>query len=268
MTAALKQEDIGFQANLYESKNPTRNWLHNERRDWVNSRLDTLSGANTTYLEIGIGCGVYTKKMANTGKVVAVDINESFVLAASHICGVEAEVADICVGPIAHAKADIALCSEVIEHVPDSPAALRNIYLSLKPGGALILTTPNSFSTTELVARLLAFRPVVKFARMVYGESVDDLGHINRLTRGALRKQLRNAGFEIVEQDNVALYLPAIAEFGGVPAVRFAKWLANLFRKSSVLSHLLWTQCWVVRRPNSPLENQSDSNGYLRRKNA
>ena len=33
--AELRQEHIDFQSNLYESSNPTRRWLHNARRNWV-----------------------------------------------------------------------------------------------------------------------------------------------------------------------------------------------------------------------------------------
>lgn len=265
MTSSLKQADIGFQANLYESKNPTRNWLHNVRRNWILRRLDELSDKDATFFEVGIGCCVYTEILAKRGPVFAVDINESFVAAANRIPDVEASVTDICSDglPIA---ADIALCSEVLEHVPDSASALKNIYSSLRPGGHLILTTPNSYSTVELVARLLKFKPVVAFAKFIYGESVDDLGHINRMTRGALEKQISAAGFEVIAQDNIALYLPGIAEFTGGTGVSIAMFLSKKWRNSPVLSHLLWTQCWVLKRPEHHIPAfLRKSSAYLRK---
>ena len=37
---------------------------------------------------------------------------------------------------------DLVLCSEVIEHLDDQPAALRNLSAMIRPGGRLVLTCP------------------------------------------------------------------------------------------------------------------------------
>lgn len=247
--AELCQEHIAFQANLYESKNPTRRWLHNARRDWVLRALDQVAPSPAVFLEVGIGCGIYTEVMAKRGHVVAIDINPTFVDAANCLPNVTAKVADITatdLGPI-H---DVALCSEVLEHVIDSRSSLKNLYASLKPGGFLVLSTPNSYSTVELVARLLTFKPVVELARLIYGESVDDLGHINRMTRTQLRRQIDDAGFEVIQQENVAFYIPVIAEFGGATGAKLCQWFAKKLAPTRFAA-LLWTQCWVLRRPQA-----------------
>jgi 2-polyprenyl-3-methyl-5-hydroxy-6-metoxy-1,4-benzoquinol methylase len=246
-TGKLRQDHLAFQANLYESANPTRRWLHNVRRDWIMRALCRVAPFQPHFLEVGMGCGVYTRWMAARGIVCTIDINESFVATAQRIPNVTARVADItvdCFDPI-H---DVALCSEVLEHVLDSASALKNIHASLKPGGYLILTTPNSYSTVELTARLLAFKPIVKIARIVYGESVDDLGHINRMTRTQLRAQIVEAGFKVIGEEHIAFYLPLIAEFGGEAGARLCRWLAGWLRGTRFTA-LLWTQCWVLRRP-------------------
>ena len=41
-----------------------------------------------------------------------------------------------------HINADIILCTEVLEHVPDSVAAFKKIVACTKPGGILIVTVP------------------------------------------------------------------------------------------------------------------------------
>ena len=245
--AELRQEHIAFQANLYESSNPTRRWLHNARRDWVIRALDRVSVANPHYFEIGIGCGIYTQLMASRGSVFAIDINSAFVESANQMPNVVAQVADITTD-VFKPMHDVALCSEVLEHVPDSQSSLENIFDSIKPGGYLILTTPNSYSTVELTARLLTIKPIVKLARLVYGESVDDLGHINRMTRSQLGKQIERAGFEVIEQDNIAFYLPVIAEFFGETGTKICQWFARNLAGTRLAS-LLWTQCWILRRP-------------------
>ncbi len=51
-------------------------------------------------------------------------------------------VCDITAIPATDASFDAVLCTEVIEHVPDPIAALRELVRLLKPGGRLILTAP------------------------------------------------------------------------------------------------------------------------------
>lgn len=53
---------------------------------------------------------------------------------------------------------DIALCSDVIEHLPDPALCFREINRVLKPGGTLILTTPNDTSTITTILNLVRNR--------------------------------------------------------------------------------------------------------------
>jgi ubiquinone/menaquinone biosynthesis C-methylase UbiE len=51
-------------------------------------------------------------------------------------------VSDITAIPVDDASFDVALCTEVLEHVPDPIAAIREIARILRRGGRLILTAP------------------------------------------------------------------------------------------------------------------------------
>jgi SAM-dependent methyltransferase len=51
-------------------------------------------------------------------------------------------VSDITAIPVPDATFDAALCTEVLEHVPDPVAAVKEFSRLLKPGGTLILTAP------------------------------------------------------------------------------------------------------------------------------
>ncbi len=154
-----------------------RGWLHSRRREWVSQAIEKYSSQcqQVKYLEIGLGC-VYTKIISKKGIVTAIDINEDFVERASRLENVSARVADIqstSFEPIY----DVALCSEVIEHLSDSEITIKHIYLSLKPGVIIfILTTPNKYSTVELAARILTILYLRRFIQKLYKEPVDDLG--------------------------------------------------------------------------------------------
>lgn len=251
-SASIRQADMAFQAGLYQSANPTRRWLHQRREQWVTERLHRYARPEGWAFDCGVGSGLYTRQMLAIGqRVVAVDINPSFVAAVQGLQGVTAFVADICderslpmVG-----LADLAVCSEVLEHVPAVEAALYGLYSSLKPGGVLVLTTPQRWSTTELTARMLKIGWVRSLARRIYKEPVDELGHISLMTAVELEGRLRARGFQILERDRFAFYLPLIAEVGGQAGQRMLAACEGILRRIPFLRWMLWTQAYVVRRP-------------------
>lgn len=246
---ALAQGDIEFQANLYADPNPTRRWLHTTRREWVAAALDAQIAAGARrVLEVGVGAGLFTRHLSGQGcEVLAVDINPTFLSEVATLPGVTTLCGDLC--ELDAKGFDLALCSEVLEHLPPSrsQAALQRLHDSLRPGGVLVLTTPQSYSTAELFARLLSLPLVLALAKRIYGATAE-LGHTNRLTRGALHRQLRAPGFATETEARRALYIPVLAEFGGRPGQAAAAALERAIRDVPILSALVWTQCYVLRR--------------------
>ena len=249
MAQVARQADISFQSNLYEDSNPTRRGLHLMRREWVEAALLAHLPARGRVIEVGVGCGIFTRFLQRHGaEVDAVDINADFIAAIGHLPGVRATVCDA-TRTMSLGLHDLALCTEVIEHVPRerSLAMLRSIAASLHPGGRLVLTTPQRFATVELMARLLKFPPILALARRLYG-SADELGHINLLTARALRAQIAEAGFAVERQARFGFYLPVIAEFGGGFGTRLLGRLGRTLAVLPLLRNLVWTQAYVLRK--------------------
>lgn len=102
---------------------------------------------------------------------------------------------------------DLAICSEVIEHFPNSPKpVLSAIYRTLVKGGWLILTTPNAVSLEYRKLTLFGrsthydFIPFYRLERgypagAVYG------GHIREYTRVEVEQMLTWENFTVVKSE-------------------------------------------------------------------
>lgn len=141
---------------------------------------------------------------------------------------------------------DLVLCTEVIEHIPDSKRALSEMHKLLKPGGVLILSTPQRYSPLELAAKVAFLPGVIQLVRLIYGEAILDSGHINLMTETEVTRQLHHAGFTIEERHKTGLYLPLIAEFARNKGLQFEQNLEQKIRGGK-LDWLLWTQYFVAR---------------------
>lgn len=251
MTEAVApgQGDVEFQRRLYTDPNPTRRGLHSARRDWVLGEALAASSSGDRVLEVGVGCGVFTEALAAAGRrVSAVDINPAFLANVADLDAVATHLKDATL-PLDLGEHDLAICSEVLEHVPPerSQAMLDALFGALRPGGTLVLTTPQRYASVELVARLFRFKPILALARKLYG-SADELGHVNLLTAGQLAEQIEKAGFKPQKTRRFGFYMPVIAEFGGRPGAGVLRAVEAAIRPVPVIRGLLWTQGWVLNR--------------------
>lgn len=236
---------------LYNSSNPTRRWLHCTRRDWIIGKLRQYARGERA-LEIGFGAGVYLSALAELfSEVVGTDLEEAHLQYAHKIAlkypNLRLLRDDICNSRLPEGSFSLVLCSEVIEHLPDSPAALAGIYRLLEPGGILILSTPQKRSLLELSCKIAFLPGVIHLVRKVYGEAIFETEHINLLTAAEAAQQLKNAGFTIREQFKSGMYLPAVAEFGGGAGLRLQQWLERKLQGRRP-DWMLWTQYYVAVR--------------------
>ncbi len=248
-----RSELLSLQETLYRSRNPTRRWLHTTRRDWIELTLRRLSAERRPRraLEVGPGSGVYLPLLAQLAdEVVATDVQDDFLVQAERLRGAHANISvvrdDIGDSLLPRASFDLILCSEVIEHLPDSLAALHSMRRLLSSDGALVISTPQRYSPLEVAGRIAFLPAIVRLVRRVYREPVLATGHINLLTARDVERQLRAAGLRVVEEHRSGFYLPLIAEFGGRLALRLEQNIERRLR-SGRLRGLLWTQYYVVQ---------------------
>jgi SAM-dependent methyltransferase len=111
--------------------------------------------------------------------------------------------ADLSAGlPLRAGRFDLVILREVIEHIVDVDLLLRECRRALRPGGALVLTTPNLWDARRPVFRLLG--------RVWSGDA--DPTHVSLFDPPGLRRALAAAGFA---EARVATGFKPLARLGG-----------------------------------------------------
>jgi ubiquinone/menaquinone biosynthesis C-methylase UbiE len=243
---------VELQQALYASKNATRRWLHTSRRDWIIGAIQRYGyGKPQRALEIGPGSGVYLPVLASHFReVIAADVEEAYLKHARSLVGTGANVSfvvdDITCSRLCERDFDLIVCSEVVEHIADSEKAFATMHRLLKPGGILIVSTPQRYSPLELAAKIAFLPGIIGLVRLIYREPILETGHINLMTENQVVGQLRAAGFKILEQFKSGVYVPFLAEFAGVAGLRIEQWLEPRLRRGH-LAWVLWTQYFIAQ---------------------
>jgi SAM-dependent methyltransferase len=103
--------------------------------------------------------------------------------------------------PLASGVADAVIMSELIEHLVDTDAALDEAWRVLKPGGSLLLSTPNLAAWYNRGLLAFGLQPVFSEVslRGVFGRPGSQVaGHLHMFTRRALTGLLTARGFRPV----------------------------------------------------------------------
>lgn len=238
---------------LYNSRNPTRRWLHCSRRDWIVAKIRECAQTQShRALEVGFGAGAYLPALCDAYReVVASDLDQAHLDHARAFGVKHANLRlltdDITDSRLAQRSFDLILCTEVIEHIGDTSAVLAGIARLLAPGGTLILSTPQPHSLMELTCKVAFLPGVIKLVRRIYAEAVFETGHINLITARTLTRALENEGFVVRERHKSGMYLPLFAELGGNATLKLEQWLEAKLN-GGPLSWMLWTQYYVAQR--------------------
>jgi 2-polyprenyl-3-methyl-5-hydroxy-6-metoxy-1,4-benzoquinol methylase len=183
---------------------PTAPWHEMAKR-----HLPELTGRRI--LEIGCGPGSFARYLAGQGGVVlAGDFSAQACEIAKRICGDLVEVRQLdaqrLVEPLGESVFDVVVCLETLEHVPDHDRALREIVAVTRPGGRILVSTPNYLGLIGL------YRVGLRLVRRRF----DEMGQpINNVMIGCVRPwKLRRLGCRIdaVEGSVHALAVPGRGE--------------------------------------------------------
>jgi dolichyl-phosphate beta-glucosyltransferase len=128
-------------------------------------------------VDAGGGSGGVTAMLGwPVDRVVVLEGNWSLVSTARNELGLDALRGEVEALPLAPSSVDAVSLLDVIEHLEDPGAALREARRILQPDGRLIVNVPAH--------------------RWLWSQADVALGHQRRYTRRALRSELRQAGFE------------------------------------------------------------------------
>jgi ubiquinone/menaquinone biosynthesis C-methylase UbiE len=148
------------------------------------------------------GCGRYLavgKELSSKAEVVGIDLEPQLETDnGAPPFGVRADVSRL---PFPAATFDMVISRSVIEHVADPPEVFREICRVLRPGGTVVIVTPNKFDYVSVVAALTPYKLHRWLVSRIFPVSEDDvfptLYRAN--TASAIRRALSAAGF--VEKD-------------------------------------------------------------------
>jgi SAM-dependent methyltransferase len=160
------------------------------RKLTAQERLDDLKrfGAEGRFLEIGCSTGELLDAASSLFTVVGVEADERTSRAAS-MRGLNVFNGALCDARFPDSHFDVAAMYHVIEHVPSPRRELRELRRIIKPGGWLILETPN---IATVWYRLLGAR---------WRQFIPD--HIFFFTPQTITRLCESAGFEVRELRSV-----------------------------------------------------------------
>ncbi len=174
-----------------------------DRWQWLRRRLPLTASGAMSVIDVGCGSGAFTLGAARRGyRAVGLswdERNQAIAMSRARILrlsDVTFPICDVrCLSEYSELKCrfDVAICTEHIEHVIDDKKLLIDIYACLKPGGRLLLTTPNFF-----------YHPMARSERGPFHE-IEDGAHVRRGYSASMLMELcREAGFFVEEIGHVS----------------------------------------------------------------
>jgi SAM-dependent methyltransferase len=203
-----------------------RHWWYRGRRKVLDRVIDSLAlPAGARVLDAGCGSGRNMVELARRGTVTGIELSETSVELARERGVGEVVLGSVGQMPFADASFDMAACLDVIEHLEDDVAALRELRRVVAPGGTLLVTVP---------------------AYQWLWSGHDEVNHHHRrYTQRTLRDSAEHAGWSEVRSTHFNSLL--------LPAAILLRVLERFSRKTTESSLDLWVPPrplnWLLERP-------------------
>lgn len=203
-----------------------RHWWYRGRRTVLDGVIADLGlPADARILDAGCGSGRFMVELAKRGTVTGVELSDTSVALARRRAIGEVVAGSVLEMPFADASFDLAVSLDVVEHLEDDVAALRELRRTVAPGGALLVTVP---------------------AYQWLWSGHDEINHHHRrYTRGTLRRAAEQAGWKQVR----TTYFNSLL----LPVAILLRVLDRFSRKTTESSLDLWIPPeplnWVLERP-------------------
>lgn len=146
MGSAPDNADRRYYDDLWREASREENRFERWRREAVVDAIDGLGRRELDILDLGCGRGLLAPHLMAFGRLTGIDWSEQSIAQCRRCwpdahwkCGSFFEV------ELPDAAFDLVVSQEVIEHVPrkQQPAYLEVVHRVLRPGGTLVMTTPN-----------------------------------------------------------------------------------------------------------------------------
>jgi len=183
------------------------------------------------HLDIGSGTGNLIRRIRKEYNVEssACDYTDKFM----QLPDVKVHVVDLNEGslPFADASFDLVTFTEVVEHLENYRAIIREVHRVLKPGGVLVITTPNVLNLKSRM-RFLVTGFWSMFGPLHVGETAIEStgGHITPVPYPFLAQALMNAGFAAPRLSTDKAQFPSLV------------WLLLLYLPIRLMAMLAWNK--------------------------
>lgn len=155
--------------------------------------------AGNRVLDVGCDTGAFlTHLQSTTGAVVAgVDIS-AFAVEFGRSRGLDLRLGTLEAVGFPAASFDVVCAFDLVEHVSDPQGFFQEACRILKPGGILVLETPNYDGLVYRLGRILGRSRLVAGILAPYQRRLWPAFHVQYFTKGSLAKAMRAGGLEPV----------------------------------------------------------------------
>ncbi|TMC26194.1 MAG: class I SAM-dependent methyltransferase [Chloroflexi bacterium] len=193
-------------------------WLASRRKlvvDWVRQRYPGRDDLHI--LDVGCGTGMMLLDLAGLGTAQGIDVSDEALRFCRRRGLQNVQKGDVLALPFADATFDLLTGVDILEHVEDDVAAVREWGRVLKPGGRLFLFVPAH--------------------RWLWSLQDEISGHRRRYTARTLRRVIHQAGLSVERQSYVSTFLFPVILIGRI-------WLKGLRRFRDVKTENTLHPAW------------------------